>query len=365
MLMLTSTSDKEALRKMRKREVFLCPQCNERVILKVGDYVVPHFAHVNSNECATYFAEGESNLHLLGKEHLYQLFSKYSSNVQLEPYLSSLSQRPDLLVTHNKRQYPIEYQCSPITFASIHKRTVGYKKAGMYPIWIVRCPKKYENMRSAIQQVTLSKFEQWFTLPDANKNRHLLTYNPTNKSFHYFSHLLHITGNQFIGKHQKLSIDSQTFPFAIPKSLTENEFITYRQLVAIQRQRFMKSRIMTNRRGAQNPFLRAAYELQIPWSNIPNWVGIPVERINSFTSHPLEWQLLWIHFMYQHGKQPYESSNYLVTKFSAIHKGNHHAVRRYCSFLHTHKLTIEHLTTRELPLSLLTSQLQSIFNSEY
>ena len=69
----------------------------------------------SQNQCSQLFAEGESTLHLQGKIQLYEWFKKHGHQVKLEPYLKELSQRPDLLVTIDKEQFAVEFQCSTIS----------------------------------------------------------------------------------------------------------------------------------------------------------------------------------------------------------------------------------------------------------
>ncbi len=54
----------------------------------------------------------------------------------LEPYLKELSQRPDLLVTSDRRQVAIEFQCSTITHEKWLSRTLGYKKNAIQVLWL-------------------------------------------------------------------------------------------------------------------------------------------------------------------------------------------------------------------------------------
>ncbi|UZN00931.1 competence protein CoiA family protein [Lysinibacillus sp. MHQ-1] len=76
---------------------------------------MPHFAHHTQNQCSKFFAEGESKLHLQGKIQLFEWLQKLRLKVELEPYLTELSQRPDLLVAFDNNNFALEFQCSPIT----------------------------------------------------------------------------------------------------------------------------------------------------------------------------------------------------------------------------------------------------------
>lgn len=348
LLTITSTCSREDLRRLRSREIFRCPQCNQPVILKIGQLVTPHFAHKQNKLCTAQFSEGESEAHLQGKEQLYHFFSHHLPKVQLEPYISALAQRPDILLEIDKQKIPIEFQCSPIPISQVQARTAGYIKASMKPIWILYCPSKYHQLSVSVHRFRLTKFEQHFIIQDREQHHHLLTYNPKNRSFHYFAHLLYITGNQFIGMHRTLSSSAQSFPFVMPIQPTKKELQQYVVLYEQQRQKFLHSRIYTNQQGIRHLFLKAAYELRLHWASLPNWIGIPVEKINSFNSHPAEWQLLWLQYMHQLDRSPTDVTPFIMKKFLEKQEGNFacllQALTNYVLFLqqnHIHSIRNE------------------------
>ena len=42
------------------------------------------------------------------------------------------------------------------------------------------------------------------------------------------------------------------------------------------RNQFLQSRILLNKRGVNDPFLRMCYELRVIPTNLPKWIGLPV-----------------------------------------------------------------------------------------
>ena len=127
-----SMQERDGLRKMK----FFCPSCEEAVIFKNGDKVIPHFSHYSKSNCLLH-DRGEGIYHEQGKLLLYQWFKKQNMHVELEKYLPDISQRPDLFITVNKRKIALEYQCARIPIEEIQKRNNGYQKAGIIPIWIM------------------------------------------------------------------------------------------------------------------------------------------------------------------------------------------------------------------------------------
>lgn len=297
LITLTSLMKRETLRNWRKSTIFLCPQCNEEVYMKVGEINIPHFAHRKEASCSALFSEGESKEHLQGKEQLYHLLKQVTKSVKLEPYFKGLAQRPDLLVTIGRMLFPIEFQCSTIPIPQIEARTSGYKNAGMNPIWLLHTPEKLKKIPHGVQKMYFSRFEESLFTHIHPEGPVLLTYDPRLEQFHYFSTLQHIVGKQYIGVHRVLPITKQIFPFARPKVPSMIDFERYIYLFRQMRRAFLRACIFTNRQGINNPFLRKCYELRIIPSELPTWIGIQIPFQNPFLEHPCEWQLAFVYYV--------------------------------------------------------------------
>ena len=287
----------EQLREWRKTAKFTCPQCKDFVNLKVGDIVIPHFAHKKDATCSASFSEGESKVHLEGKRQLYHFFQRIDKEVRLEPYFKALAQRPDLLVINHHEEVPIEFQCSTIPISLIESRTKGYESAGMKPVWLLRTPVKLKTLSPGVGIFHFSRFERSLITNQIPEGLVFLTYDPQFERFHYFSSLVHVTGKQHIGIHRTLSVSKQVFPFARPKSPTNKELQRYVLLYLSIRKKFLQSRVLVNRRGVNDPFLRGCYELRILPKELPLWIGVPVAFMSSFSEHVCEWQLALVYFM--------------------------------------------------------------------
>ncbi|WP_342512926.1 competence protein CoiA family protein [Sporosarcina sp. FSL K6-1522] len=296
LIVLSADLKKEQLKEWRKKQRFYCPQCRDPVHLKVGDIIIPHFAHQQDASCRTSFAEGESKVHLQGKQQLYAFFRKHADYVELEPYLPLLAQRPDLLVTKCSEVIPIEFQCSTIPIADIAARTAGYRRAGMRPTWILRTPAKFSALPQGVGIFHFSKFHESF-FHHTPVGFDFLTYNPETTHFHYFSNLMHLAGKRYIGIHRSLPVALQIFPFARPRTPTVDELQGYATFYLSARATFLQSRILLNRRGINDPFLRACYDLRVLPMQLPLWIGVPVRYGEAFREHDCEWQLLLLRYM--------------------------------------------------------------------
>ena len=280
---------------MRKSVSFICPQCENPVRHKIGQVMIPHFAHIVLTNCLTSFSERESPTHLKGKLQLADFFQTKGIDVVVESYLPNIEQRPDLLIQHNQKRLAIEFQCSVIPIQEIDKRSQGYLKIGITPIWLLRTFDIPPTPKHGITSLQLSGFRQKFIEQNPILCSYLVTYNPIDEKFTYISHLLHIKGNRFIGKVRTLSLHLQSFPFMQMKPLSEDDITIYWQIVKEQRQLFLKNCIFTSRKGVKDPFLRACYELRVSPMNLPLFVGIPIEGSACFSTSSVEWQVQFIY----------------------------------------------------------------------
>ena len=301
LIVLTPELERERLRKWRKLRLFFCPQCNFPVQLKVGDITIPHFAHLKDSACLTLFSEGESQSHLLGKQQLYAFFQKHAELVDLEPFLKLVSQRPDILVTAQSESIPIEFQCSTIPVADIESRSAGYRSIGMKPIWILQTPAKFSTLPVGVGTFHFSRFHESFLTYTSPEGYLLLTYNPQTERFHYYTSLIHVAGKRYIGIHRTLPLSMQVFPFAQPKTPSELEIHRYVALYLSMRNQFVQSRVLLNKRGVKDPFLRMCYELRVIPTNLPKWIGLPVLFSESFREHDCEWQLAFLYYLRRKG----------------------------------------------------------------
>src|SRR5699024_9928831 len=120
----------------KRKQPFFCPACNEQVIVRAGPYTIPHFAHKAKSKCP-HAGSGEGVYHEKGKFLLYRWLQQQGFQTELEHYLPSIQQRPDIFLTISNKRIAIEYQCSRTPVQTIHKRIRGYYRSGITPIWIL------------------------------------------------------------------------------------------------------------------------------------------------------------------------------------------------------------------------------------
>ena len=274
---------------------FICPQCKNPVVLKIGQVMTPHFAHIVLSDCLSSFSERESPTHLQGKLQLAEFFRNKEIDVIVESYLPKIEQRPDLLIHYKRKKFAIEFQCSVIPTGVIDDRSMGYRKIGITPIWLLRSFDLPPIPQHGITSLQLSGFRQKFIEHHPVYGLQLITYDPTTDQFIYISHLMHFKGNRFIGKIRKLQTHFQSFPFMLMKPLTIEELSIFWQVLKHQRNLLLRNRLLTNRKGVNDPILRACYEYQVLPVNLPLFIGIPITGSSYFSTSIVEWQ---IHFIY-------------------------------------------------------------------
>ncbi|MBU9789716.1 competence protein CoiA [Lentilactobacillus sp. IMAU92037] len=113
---------------------FICPCCRQPVIYKHGQYRIPHFSHKSKLDCVG-FSENESQTHLKGKLMFKQQVEAIGHLVEIEATMMSIEQRADVFLPND--QLVLEYQCSPISFSEIARRTRNYRSLGYDVIWIL------------------------------------------------------------------------------------------------------------------------------------------------------------------------------------------------------------------------------------
>ncbi|MEK4424180.1 competence protein CoiA [Solibacillus sp. FSL K6-1523] len=299
---LNRSTPQEQLQALKKTAQFYCPQCKALLILKIGQIKIPHFAHVKKSDCDALFSEGESYAHLLGKQHLQELFQQLQLQPVLEPYLPAIQQRPDLLITKGTQKYAIEFQCSRLSPQKYQKRTEGYKDIQIMPMWIIQTPNEQFKSRG-LTKLSINHTNAQYIQMYKNQ-KYLLSYDVHSRTFYYISNLLPIHGQQYFGYIQSIPLMKQLFPFFVPKKITENQFKGMLTRFLAYRFQYLHARLLLSRRGVNDTLLRAIYELKLTVSKLPNFIGIPLSNNEQSDIFCVEWQLQLFYFMERHQLTP-------------------------------------------------------------
>jgi competence protein CoiA len=133
---------------------FLCPDCDEEVILKAGRQSADHFAHAVPLACQ--FSVGESDVHRYCKMEIYRALLKAPGvrDVAMEKALPF--GRPDVSAMIRGVPVAIEVQISSLSIETIQRRTIEYGRNGIYVLWILQWRPELEDSR-----YRPSRWEKW------------------------------------------------------------------------------------------------------------------------------------------------------------------------------------------------------------
>lgn len=280
-IMLTTYS-REEIEKMRKEEVFYCPTCHEQVIIKAGTKVIPHFAHRQQSTCVS--NGGEGYYHQQGKLMLYDWLKRQGMNVSLEVFLADINQRADIILQIKDRTIAIEYQCSVIEAEVIKQRSIGYKRIGITPIWILGA-NLFERIGKndiKVNQMMLQCMHQFAKMD----NLHLYFFCPQTLQLAklqniYLTTVTKASANILM---QKLPHIRFTYLFSQPKS---NDTI-YKWW--LKEKRHFRLRRRHHLYGQERRFHQWLYHVGTHVEHLPSIIYLPTKTQMKMKSPPWDWQ---------------------------------------------------------------------------
>ncbi|MBS4207958.1 competence protein CoiA family protein [Bacillus sp. FJAT-50079] len=275
------------LQDWRCNHTFYCPECKEQLTIKAGTVRIMHFSHKRNTNCVSMF-EGESELHLEGKQDLYQFFHTQGIEVYLEYYLTNRKQRPDLYVKHEGRRFAIEYQCSSIPSEQLARRSLGYENERITPLWIYGGVPYQKQLNSHTFQ--LSEFHFALAKQRAQKNLSILSYSPKTKRIYLLHGIIPLTTRKVHATLYSHRLFTSTIPqqiSIIPRKLNP---IKWKQ----EKNKWLSAKVRSSNL-ARESFIKSVYTANDNPYMLPIICGLPCYMMECFHSHPLEWQ----YYIYQ------------------------------------------------------------------
>ncbi|WP_028393134.1 competence protein CoiA [Bacillus cihuensis] len=260
---------------------YYCPCCAEELILKAGQIKIPHFAHKKTSAC-TGFSEPETEYHLLGKRQLFQWFVDNRMEAEMEPYLSKINKRPDILIHYKQQSYAIEFQCSPISEELFLSRTKSYQDFGINPIWIL-AEKRIK--RKKTRQYSLSAFQWLFTVNTIHSPM-ILTFSPDQHKLYILEPLTPFSSRTTFSQFTVVPL-SNTHPnilFSVNKTWEFHFIEEWR----IKRKAWAVHSVKTA--NHTNPFFNELYKSGWSPAWLPSEIGLPVEGMVIIETSAVEWQ---------------------------------------------------------------------------
>jgi competence protein CoiA len=273
---------KEGLKDLRKKEVFSCPQCREKMILKLGDKRIFHFSHIKGSQCQ-FEHERESEYHLKGKMQLYHWLKQQQLKPEMEYYDPKMKQRADVIFFIGTKKFALEYQCSNISESLYRKRTNGYLANGYTPIWILGAK---QLIRKKANITTLTEFHYLF-LQKYSSNIWVIPYYCSETQMFIFQRSIQpISIRNTLSDLQLVKRDEITFnQFISPtvgKSINLNVWIKELQS--------LKNKLIQFKGSHQNPLLTSLYQSHLNLFLLPPYVGLPIRNSLFILSPSLIWQ---------------------------------------------------------------------------
>lgn len=273
---------RKVLQEIRKNEEFYCPECKEKVVMKLGSQRIEHFSHQKGSNCTESY-EGESDYHINGKLQLHQWLDRQNLCPVLEPYYQSIQQRPDVGFTYHLKPYALEFQCSAIPLELMKKRTKQYRKIQTSVLWFLGG--KHIKQKGE-RKVALTNFDYYFLSKSPSGSWYIPAYCPASKIFiilhklspistkNAFAHLSIIPLQQFTL--ENLSVKTRHLPFS---SMEWKREIQYQKL-NIQMRGFRQYHLL----------LKELYLSGLNITLLPPFIGLPVPSAVLMESPPLIWQ---------------------------------------------------------------------------
>ncbi|MDY0406173.1 competence protein CoiA family protein [Virgibacillus sp. 179-BFC.A HS] len=267
-----------------RQQPFICPVCEEQVLIKAGERMIPHFAHRSTANCPE-SKKGEGSFHERGKLQLYQWLRKKYAHVQLEPYLPEIKQRPDILIHLGTKRIAIEFQCAKIPIQMIRKRNNYYRQAGITPIWMLGAnlfERKGKNYLS-VNPFILSFLHQFH----ASRPAALYFYCPNTHTMIVASDLYMTSMQRAIACIRYFSLEN----LKLSEVITNKQF-SHADVLAtwLKEKQHFRLRPRTKASGKEKDWQHWLYQRRVTISTLPAIVFLPVQSAYFLRTPLWNWQ---------------------------------------------------------------------------
>lgn len=283
---------KSELEELRKREQFNCRVCSQKVILKLGEKRIFHFAHEKGSAC-TEDHDRESEYHMQGKMKLFAWLKSQGLNPELELYFPAIKQRADIVFSYKGKTYCLEFQCSTISEEQFKKRTEGYLSAKLLPIWILGGKNIH---RTSANKASLTSFQYLFMRESSTNQIFLPSYCPQANVFTILNNIIPITTRNtychfsitHLMRYKLSDLFNLQSTFSLTTERWKGDMLNY------------KKQLQIHAPSLQDPFLLELYSRAINPYHIPPYVGLPLEKNIAIETAPFIWQAyIFLDFLYQ------------------------------------------------------------------
>ncbi|WP_428911388.1 competence protein CoiA [Niallia sp. Krafla_26] len=304
---------KDVLRKEKAGGHYYCPECKERVTMKIGMQRMEHFAHQAGSQCIESY-ERESSFHLNGKMQLYQWLKEQKLYPRLEPYYERLKQRPDISVDYSQQEYAIEYQCSPIPPQLMIKRTNTYRKNNIDCVWILG---GNQLKRKSEKKVSLTQFDYLLLNKTPDGKWYLPYYCSNSHKFVFLTNIIPTSAKNALTQFSIFPIQNRSIQQILTHKM--NEFLYAKEWR--NEMRAQKLRMGMNSHS-QIDYLKELYIHHLNISLLPIMIGLPINHAPFIETSPLIWQSYLFIDLFRNKKK-----DEIIT-FSEVYRCFMHRVQR-------------------------------------
>ncbi|MEH7416364.1 competence protein CoiA family protein [Neobacillus drentensis] len=273
---------KDTLMSLRDKEEFICPVCQERVLLKLGDQRIFHFAHKLGGQCREFY-ENETYEHLEGKRQLFQWLIKQNIASVLEYYDRNIQQRPDIMFNYNGKRYALEYQCSTLPDKVFTKRTSTYLENGYIPLWILSSSHLHQKRKDLI---TLSNFQYSFLRTASSGKLYIPAYCPEKQIFQLVESITPFSIKNSFAHLSSLPIQSIELDSILDP---QNDHPLTQARWSKEMEKYIFNWAL-HPRAEHKPFLQEVYNQGLNIFLLPPEIGLPVDHSVLIQTPPFIWQ---------------------------------------------------------------------------
>ncbi|WP_160912026.1 competence protein CoiA [Halobacillus litoralis] len=298
---LDTNGDLKSLYQLRQEEIelarkspYFCPVCHEMLQIRSGPRTIPHFSHLPKSDC-TMMKGGETVEHSRGKWRLFNWLKNQGYDVYLEQYLPEIRQRPDLYLMANDKRIAIEYQCASVPRREIEKRTLSYRDAGVFPLWILGAKHLHS---SNFNHYSLSDFARSF-LYHFNDDYRLYFFHASKNIIWVTSNTKSAGGRRVFANTFSSIITSLNFPqlfSSVPSSNMEDQFLSEVKRLWYKNRTVYQSQVSSEERNYRQYLYLRGYHFSL----IPSICYLPIPGQVQTGIRPYVWQtrLILDHFLH-------------------------------------------------------------------
>ncbi len=269
---------------LKKRNKFFLPDLQPASYCESGEQSHSAFRPWSQNRLPGTGRRGR-DISRKGKLLLFQWLRGQQLDVRLEPYIPEIKQRPDLLLQLKNKTIAIEYQCARIPTELVVKRSRGYARAGIIPIWILGANNFHRRSR---QQLKVNQFHLPFIHQFSPSFPHTLYFFcPDTLQFITCQDLHFFTLHHVIGKWTIRKLNEMIFTDLFHSSCYPCGHLFHNWK---QKKRLFRLRAPGHPHGREMAWHQWLYARHASRQSLPSHIYLPVASQHLMKTPPWDWQ---------------------------------------------------------------------------